>query len=300
MQAWMRDIPESDRFARVTQVKKGWSGEEKYHVLTHGGEEWLLRVARADAQARKAQEYAAVERVHALGLNTPAPIGFGQFGAVGEIYELYSWAPGVDAQEALPGMDSKTQYRLGCEAGRMLRAMHSLSAPEDTPPWETHFAAKLDARLARYEAGEVHYPGGQAMVGFVQDNLSCIKGRPNAFGHGDYHAGNMVVDGGKLWVIDFNRFDYGDPWEEFNRIPFCVQTSRYFASGRVDGYFGGSPPEGFFTLMALYIAANALGALPWAQAFGRDEVQHALAQGADILAWHDGMRSAVPTWYARP
>ncbi|MEK3769068.1 hypothetical protein MKY14_10950 [Paenibacillus sp. FSL R5-0887] len=33
----------------------------------------------------------------------------------------------------------------------------------------------------------------------------------------------------KGWSKD--RFDYGDPWEEFNRIPWCALTSPEFASG---------------------------------------------------------------------
>jgi len=29
----------------------------------------------------------------------------------------------------------------------------------------------------------------------------------------------IAADNG-LFIIDFNRFDFGDPWEEFNRIVF--------------------------------------------------------------------------------
>jgi len=33
--------------------------------------------------------------------------------------------------------------------------------------------------------------------------------------------------------FDFNRLDYGDPWEEFNRIVWCAGISKQFASGRI-------------------------------------------------------------------
>ncbi len=51
----------------------------------------------------------------------------------------------------------------------------------------------------------------------------------------------MIIDPpASLTVIDFNRWDYGDPWEEFNRIVWCAQKSHLFATGMVNGYFGGA------------------------------------------------------------
>src|SRR5690606_11191222 len=48
--------------------------------------------------------------------------------------------------------------------------------------------------------------------------------------------------GQKLTIIDFDRSDFGDPWEEFNRIVWGTQKSPLFASGMVNGYFDGEVP----------------------------------------------------------
>ena len=45
----------------------------------------------------------------------------------------------------------------------------------------------------------------------------------------------IITPENKLGIIDFNRFDYGDPWEEFNRIVWCAQASTEFASGYING-----------------------------------------------------------------
>ena len=34
-----------------------------------------------------------------------------------------------------------------------------------------------------------------------------------------------------IMVIDFNRNDFGDPWEEFNRIVWCAPNTPLFATG---------------------------------------------------------------------
>lgn len=47
----------------------------------------------------------------------------------------------------------------------------------------------------------------------------------------------IINENNKLVVIDFDRDDYGDLWEEFNRLVWSIQISHEFASSIVDGYF---------------------------------------------------------------
>lgn len=106
-----------------------------------------------------------------------------------------------------------------------------------------------------------------------------------------------MLQNGQIFVIDFNRFDWGDPYEEFNRIVWCAQCSPAFAAGQVRGYFGGEPREEFWRLLALYIASNTLSSLPWAIPFGQREIDTMLRQAQDVLRWYRGMREPVPLWY---
>ena len=79
-----------------------------------------------------------------------------------------------------------------------------------------------------------------------------LAGRPQTFQHGDYLIGNLMIGSdSSLYIIDFNRCDFGDPWEEFNRIVWCAQKAPVFASGMVDGYFDGAVPADFWRLLAL-------------------------------------------------
>jgi len=53
--------------------------------------------------------------------------------------------------------------------------------------------------------------------------LWCKKDVQRTFCHGDYHLGNMIVDKDReINIIDFNRWGYDDPYEEFNRL-MCGQ-----------------------------------------------------------------------------
>ena len=52
----------------------------------------------------------------------------------------------------------------------------------------------------------------------------------------------MIGNDKQLYIIDFNRNDFGYPWEEFNRIVWCAQATPLFATGMVNGYFDNDVP----------------------------------------------------------
>ena len=107
----------------------------------------------------------------------------------------------------------------------------------------------------------------------------------------------MIDKEGKLRIIDFDRDDFGDPWEEFNRIVWCAQAAPAFACGMVDGYFKYDVPIEFWQLLALYICSNTLSSLPWAVSFGESEIKTMINQYNEILAWYENMTRVIPTWY---
>jgi aminoglycoside phosphotransferase (APT) family kinase protein len=248
---------------------------------------------------RKHREYEKMSEVSQLGIPMCSPVEFGtcEEGA----YSIQSWIDGEDAEELVMSMDEEKQYRYGLDAGRILAKIHTIPTPKDAPSWETRFNAKIDRNIAMYESCELKYEsGGDAFLSYLAENRHLLKGRPQSYQHGDYHIGNMMIDkGGVLTIIDFDRDDFGDPWEEFNRIVWCAQAAPAFASGMVDGYFGCKVPMEFWKLLALYISSNTLSSLPWAISFGEGEIQVMRKQAAQVLEWYDGMKNVVPTWYRK-
>ncbi|SYX83066.1 aminoglycoside phosphotransferase family protein [Paenibacillus alvei] len=57
------------------------------------------------------------------------------------------------------------------------------------------------------------------LLSFIEDNLQLMRHRPNLFQHDDFHVGNLIIKDNQLsGVIDFNRFDWGDPIHEFLKV----------------------------------------------------------------------------------
>lgn len=280
---------------RLTPIDKGWSADRKYRAEA-GGRKYLLRISPMDTLERKRRQFEKMKEAAALGIPMCLPLEFGTCGD--GVYSVQSWIDGQDAETRIPAMPPERRYAYGLDAGRILAKLHTIPAPGDAPEWESRFNAKIDRKLAMYAACPLKYENGRALLDYIDGNRHLLSGRPQCYQHGDYHVGNMMIDReGILTVIDFDRDDFGDPWEEFNRIVWSAQCSPEFASGMVDGYFGGKVPAYFWKLLALYICSNTLGSLPWAIPFGDAEIRTMRDQAAQVLRWYDGMRNTVPSWY---
>ena len=281
-----------------TPIEKGWSGDQKYCVVTASGETYLLRISPVERMDRRKAEYERMKQVAELGIPMCLPV---EFGVCDEgVYVIQSWIDGVDAEAIIPTMSQTQQYGYGLDAGKILEKIHGLPAPLDVPDWETRFNAKIDRKIAMYADCPLKYENGEAMLQYLAENRHLLKDRPQSYQHGDYHIGNfMLTTDGVLTVIDFDKDDFGDPWEEFNRIVWSAQAAPFFAAGMVDGYFDGDVPMEFWNLLALYICSNTIGSLPWAIPFGEGEVAVMRKQAADVLRWYDNLQTTVPSWYRK-
>ncbi len=283
-------------FLTKEPILKGWSGDKKYCVTDERGNRFLLRISDMEEHDEKKSEFEYIKQVASLGVPMCLPLAFGT--CEDGVYSLQSWIDGEDVEEVISRYSNAEQYAFGLEAGRILRKIHSIPAPAGQEDWEIRFNRKMDTKIQKYLECPLKYENGQAFFDFIGANRQLLKNRPQVYQHGDYHIGNMMIDRtGKLNIIDFNRNDFGDPWEEFNRIVWCAQKSPRFASGMVDGYFDNAVPLAFWKLLALYIASNTLSSLYWAIPFGEDEIATMRNQAKEILEWYDGMKQPVPSWY---
>ena len=287
-----------DQIARRQVIDKGWSNDQKYKVTMEDGRVYLLRLSPGRQWKEKSQEFEAMRQLSHLQLLTVRPLQLSSHGE--EVAFLQEWIEGEDVQDLLPDLTDSQAYLYGREAGQLLKLIHSLPAPALLPSWNQRFNAKMDRKIKDYLACPLHYENDQAFLDFIQANRHRLEGRPQTLQHGDFHMGNMMIDkGDRLRIIDFDRMDYGDPWEEFNRMVFTAQLSPAMASGILDAYFDDEIPEDFWPLLALYTAVNSLSALPWALPFGQEDIDRMRQLADQVLAWYQGMTKALPAWYQK-
>ena len=107
----------------------------------------------------------------------------------------------------------------------------------------------------------------------------------------------MIVNCGKIGIIDFDKCGVADPYDEFK--PFCwnVLASDFFETGLINGYFDNVIPQDFFPVLAIYAAESLISHLPWAATFGETEIKVAFDIFHRVFKWYDDFNLIVPTWY---
>lgn len=283
-----------EKIKEKTPITKGWSEDKKYKVKSDG-RDYLLRVSPIEKESSRRHLFGLLKELSSLGIPMCEPVECGL--CEDGFYTLLSWIDGVDVEQYLSFLDEKMQYSYGLEAGSVLKNIHFLPAPSDLEDWEERFSRKARKKIENYKNCGLSFPDDNKMMDYLEENFHLLKDRPQCFQHGDYHVGNMMMEKNKLIIIDFDRFDYCDPWEEFNRIVWCVQASPSFASGMVDGYFGGEPPFLFWKLLSFYSSSNMLSSFPWAIPFGKKQIEIMMKQSQEILSWYNQMSLMVPKWY---
>ena len=291
-------IASSADWQSVTPVEKGWSADRKYRVVTEDGRSLLLRLSDAGQREEKEKEYRIIEKYAQTGINMSAPVEFGVCRGSGDVYMLLNWVEGWDLEEVLPERTEEEQYALGREAGEILRRIHSIPlSPEDVPTG-TKKPKKL-RQLALYEGSALRIPGDEIALGFVKENIHRIWQEKPVYLHGDFHPGNLIhTPEGTIGVIDFNRWEVGDPYEEFYKLEsFGREVSVPWCVGQIDAYFRDAVPESFWRTLAVYVAHASLYSIKWAEKFGREEIDGMIRRCRTAFDDYDGFRTCIPKWY---
>ncbi|CAM2903589.1 aminoglycoside phosphotransferase family protein [Paenibacillus sediminis] len=295
----MKDIPRLNG-SRITPIEKGYSTDKKYLVEYSDGRKELLKLFDISELDAKKQEYSILEQMIGLDVKCSLPIDIGELESSPLGYMLLSYVDGQDALEVLPAYSESVQYMIGLEAGQQLRKIHQLEAPQEIPSWYERKIAKHRRYVDRYYQCGIRVIHDNKLLSFIDRHADLMKDRPNLFQHDDFHVGNLIVKDEVLsGVIDFNRYDWGDPIHEFLKVGmFSSEVSVPFANGQIAGYFNGEEPgEEFWVLYSLYMAMSVLSSVVWIQKVSPDELDFMLDRLNRVIQDHNDFDSVRPKWF---
>ncbi|MBR3863861.1 MAG: phosphotransferase [Clostridia bacterium] len=281
---------------KYEKLNKGWSRDTKLILTDKKENKYLLRISNGELFEKKKEQFELLQRLKALEINCSKPIEFGRL-SDGRVYTLLSWLEGISAEESVSKMSDLQAYNIGVEGGKALKELHKIPVKLPDTTWWQKYSAKIPKKIENLKNSGLGFEKQDIVIEYVLDNMSLVKNREQAFSHADYHVGNMIVNNGKIGVIDFDKNTVADTYDDFK--PFCwnVFASEYFQTGLINGYFNGDIPKDFFAILALYAGDSLLSHLPWALRFGDEEVKTANKVINSVLLWYDNFNLTIPTWY---
>lgn len=295
----IKNIPFLQGDVQIKPILKGYSTDGKFFVIKNSSR-YLLKMFNLTHFPQKEAEFKALLKLKEYGVKCSRPVTLGELKPQNLGYMILSYIHGNDASEDLPVYSGDAQYQIGLEAGKELLTIHQYHAPETVPPWFQRKVRKHKRYVESYFNQDVRIPNDSRILKFIDDHLDLMKNRPNQFQHDDYHVGNLIVNDRHLsGIIDFNRFDWGDPIHDFLKVGmFSSEVSIPFSIGQIHGYHQTQEPgEDFWVLYSLYLAMSLISSVVWIQKVKPDETYEMMKKMNRVLEDHGYFEHTKPRWY---
>jgi aminoglycoside phosphotransferase (APT) family kinase protein len=279
----------------VQFINKGWSVDQKW-IGIKDQEKHLIRISDISMLHRRKWEFEQISRLYQQGWPVNRPLLFIEEEDI--VIGIYMYIEAEDLETTIHVLPASMQYDMGYFAGEALSAIHALPIESDSLNQYERMSKKMLKHIDLYIQKELHFPNDHRVIEYIKNNLHMLSDRPLVFQHGDYHIGNMLlVEFQHAAIIDFNRCDIGDPYEEFVRAYFF--SRRYsipFVLGQLDGYFKYGIPTEFHKLMKLYMCHSMLSALTWSTQFSISQTETLKQFVLMVMDDYDQLNKDIPKW----
>lgn len=285
---------------KIDPVTKGFSSDKKYIVNLKNGKQYFIKVGDIQTAERKKIEFDTLKRLEDLEVKIAPPIAMHVLESEKLCIQIYGFISGHDGEVSLPVLDKKQQYNIGIEAGLALQKIHTLTLEKPEQTWEEYRYNKYEKYMESIREMDSIPVDLHEIDSFVQQYKHLLKGRSLVFSHGDFHPSNLMISPkGLEAVIDFERYDWEDPYHEYYKMAlFSRNISIPFSVGQIHGYFNGEPPSIFWDYYSLYAAMVFPADIYWSAQITPDQVQLSSQRLNQILEDHDYFQSHKPHWYS--
>lgn len=296
-------------FVHANKILEGYSDEQKYVLSLRGGEKRLLRITDPADEAiihRKQAEFNIIRELRHYSDYIPHAQCFATSEDNTLCFMILHFIEGMNAEECLPDLSNEIQYSIGVVAGEELKRMHAMKAPAWYPGWyevKTRKHAYYLRSLDECTTMPCDVDPDTIQV-YIESGMDLMRNVESTFQHDDYHPGNIIIQNGSFaGVIDFNRYDWGDPIHDFYKVAhFSRNVSVPFSAGQIDGYFGGCIPNSFWRRYAQYVAMSIVADTVWSHRYSirtgtTGQIEQSQKRIQTIWRDHDGFESDVPLWY---
>lgn len=299
MYSELTDIPSFKTWRIIKKINKGWSTDSKFYIEDCEGNKLLLRISDVDKYYNKLEEFKFIKKCNTLSFPMSKAIEMGFCNDRKNVYIILTWIEGESLNNVISYLTENEQYKLGVEAGAILKSIHSLKVDTTENLIANDKKDKMLKNLLRYEKSTNRISEDKFAIDFVRNNIEKINLLHPVYKHGDYHVGNLVLTPfNKIGVIDFNRWEYGERYEEFYKIQsFDVEVSIPFSIGQIHGYFNGEPSLEFWNILAIYVAYSSLYSIVWAEKFGENDINGMKKRCINAFNDYNKFKTVIPNWY---
>lgn len=295
------DIPGSDNWQDVHLIQDADPYVSKLVIREHRGEKYLVRLYDWKKYDQVQNEYRLLKLLYQNRLSVPCPIEYGFCRNKQHVYLKTIWIEGKTTSQCLSTLSQVEKYLLGHQLGVSLYALHGCQSAVKSDSWHHRVQKKIQDIQCAYHDRKDHKKNTAfllPMIQFIDRNKHIAMHQPQTVLHGNLHSEHLIVSGGKINLVNFSSWCYGDPL--FDLALIITNMSRinpHFVTGLLDCYFHYFIGTRQFRLLAFYSVIeslchyfNSLEQEEKAQQTVMIEMQH-------LMQTYNGLKTVIPSWY---
>ncbi|MGG1369546.1 aminoglycoside phosphotransferase family protein [Priestia megaterium] len=292
-------IPELTGYTKIHSINKGFSKDEKWRVGLPNDLKYFVRVSEICHAKHKKVAFNYMKKFKSLGVPVSSTVCSIDLEEESKYIEITEFTEGTDDEEILPTLSSQEQFEIGIQAGEALKIIHSVQNKSPEENWDSYQIKKYNDYLEEFEKLEVKYFSLAPVIQYIDSHIHLLRNRPVHFLHDDFHPANIMVHPKKLQaVLDFDRYEWGDPIHDFHKIAlFTRNISVPFAIGQIQGYFKGNPPSHFWALYTTYVAMVFVSDIVWSIKNTPNHIDKMVQRLNTVLDDHQNFADSIPVWY---
>lgn len=279
------------------ELKSGYSNAKKFTLFSKNNEPlYILKIYDIKKMDRIKLQFNLLKKHYENGVLCHQPIAFGIDEKKQICYLVLSYVGGISGDVVLSSMEPDLQNKVGIQAGEQLSKLH-LITQNSSFNWYKKRLEKYQNKIKICKELGLTFYKQKYIENYIDEHVSIIKNSRVCFQHDDFHPQNLIIKDRKLnGIIDFDSFDWGDPLEEFFKLPkYTIQVSDYFAKGQIIGYFDNQIPDFFWTKYNLFVALNLHASQISGYSMGN--LKYVQERTRHIIETHDFINNREPEWF---
>lgn len=291
-------IKGSNNWVEIHPLNKGFSADEKYIITDCNNQKYILRIFNISLFDVKKEQFNLIKEINESLDCFSKVIDFGMLDNE-KGYLMFLYIDGEDCKKYIECLSDEESYKLGIEAGKILKKIHQINVKTPTKEWYDEYCERIELKIKYFNELGINIPKKDMIIDYLRDNKHLLKDRERTITHGDFQLSNLLIKDGKINVIDLEKVSLTDPYQDFRYCILNLRVGDYFQTGMVNGYFDNQIPNDFFPILKLYVVETLITQIPWAMGVSEEEVKLGYDLFDAILYIYDDLRLDIPLWYRR-
>ena len=279
------------KYKIIKKINKGMSKDIKYIVyLPEKKEKAILRINGFSPEKEK--YYVNIKKIYE---NIPSG-SLITFEIINDkIYSFFKFIDGSSLKSILILSSSDKQYKYGVMAGKLLSKIHNAKVFTSIVCSNKYY---IDYVLKKYSQFQYKNDVIDNLFAFCKKNTEKINLEKCNVLNADYKIDNIIFNKGKLYIVDLEKYEFGDPLRDFTFM-YTYNENKTFAKGMIDGYIKCSPvldKDDFFCRFKFYTMISMVQYYMWCYKIYGHEHDSIMISKECIRDFSYG---DIPLWYEK-